>query len=726
MFKHANEIANEKIRVFERNFIYEYDTLELPFIDDFSVNHFPERIIDTSSTRLRDSLVFALLENGVAVTDTFGFTTDTTYTYFLSTAGDTNSVSVNNTRTISFANLDSSVLFYNTFTVFPAYNINDIFATRSDTIAVEADYSQDTATFYIVAPNSNDYYTDRSAYLNNTFAIDPPSIGVVTFDGLDEFGMPYNFDFDLTVRADVMTSVPINLGNLPDTNVYFSFFYEPKGLSIDKPEREDSLVLEFYNPTNKKWGFIWRIAGFEADTFAQEIIKVPNNYHQNGFRFRFRNYANSTGAFDQWHIDYLYLNNGRSASDTIYKDIAYRYDPEPLLKDYYAMPWFHYINDPASYMTDTARSVVVNNFNESFNLYNKLEIPDTTTGMNFFSFPDNFNSFIPFKENSIINLRYQLDGFFFPADKVTGPGTFLAYYDIDFRPSSTQEPDFIRSNDSVVGKTILENYYAYDDGTAEAGYGINPALSNDGLTAFMAVEFNTPFANDTLGGIQMYFLPQAVDVSKQRFTITVWNSLSPPSIIYEKTVSNNPVYSDDNGYLNYGFDSTILVSGTFYVGFKAVGANSLNVGYDLNSNSRNKIFWSQDGVGWNNPSIGIRDGSLMLRPFFRTRLVGVGLEELGSRNKENSIVNLYPNPVRNAFSFELTANNKLEAYRITDISGKLLMEKRSFFATSLQGEGVYQYKESVNVSTLKNGMYLLFIKQEGGMVHSKKFIVSQQ
>ena len=111
---------------------------------------------------------------------------------------------------------------------------------------------------------------------------------------------------------------------------------------------------------------------------------MPKKFHENGFQFRFRNYAASTGAFDQWHIDYIYLNNDRRKNDTTYKDVAYVYDAPSLLKDYTAMPWFHYVNNPDDYIDTNALTVAVNNFDEDLSVFNKLVIPDSTNGSEFY------------------------------------------------------------------------------------------------------------------------------------------------------------------------------------------------------------------------------------------------------------------------------------------------------------------------------------------------------
>ena len=70
--------------------------------------------------------------------------------------------------------------------------------------------------------------------------IDPPSVGVATFDGIDASGIPYlptptDGGVDSLVSQYIdLTQVPTSLRN----SVYLSFFYQYKGLG-EAPEHED-------------------------------------------------------------------------------------------------------------------------------------------------------------------------------------------------------------------------------------------------------------------------------------------------------------------------------------------------------------------------------------------------------------------------------------------------------------------------------------------------------
>ena len=100
--------------------------------------------------------------------------------------------------------------------------------------------------------------------------------GVVTFDGLDEFGYPYQIASAITDYADFLTSKPIDLSaNSVADSIYLSFLYQPQGLG-DEPEDGDSLILEFYNSLSDQWQHIWSVNGDSSQAFKNVHIPLIN------------------------------------------------------------------------------------------------------------------------------------------------------------------------------------------------------------------------------------------------------------------------------------------------------------------------------------------------------------------------------------------------------------------------------------------------------------------
>jgi hypothetical protein len=110
---------------------------------------------------------------------------------------------------------------------------------------------------------SVDLWIDFDVYINNTNADNPPSNGIATLDALNVNGEIYSYaDYLTPFIADSLTSKPINLNYDAGENIYLSFFYRPQGILNDAPEKNDSLILEFYAPEDESWTTVWFDTGY--------------------------------------------------------------------------------------------------------------------------------------------------------------------------------------------------------------------------------------------------------------------------------------------------------------------------------------------------------------------------------------------------------------------------------------------------------------------------------
>jgi len=91
--------------------------------------------------------------------------------------------------------------------------------------------------------------------------------------------------------------------------------------------------------------------------------------------------------------------------------------------------------------------------------------------------------------------------------------------------------------DTITGYQNLFNYFAYDDGTPDASYGLTPAGS------MLAYRFNLN-KPDTLRAIQMYFNNVLNHANEQYFFLCVWNDDvgTPGDTIYSQFTL--PMYSE--------------------------------------------------------------------------------------------------------------------------------------------------------------------------------------
>ena len=91
--------------------------------------------------------------------------------------------------------------------------------------------------------------------------------------------------------------------------------------------------------------------------------------------------------------------------------------------------------------------------------------------------------------------------------------------------------DELLQNDTCVFEQKFYNYYAYDDGTAEAGYCL---LSSEGNPeSSVAVQF-TLAQPDTLRCVRMWFNSVLNDENVDYFTLKVWgdNDGQPGELLY--------------------------------------------------------------------------------------------------------------------------------------------------------------------------------------------------
>src|SRR5207248_2655564 len=100
-------------------------------------------------------------------------------------------------------------------------------------------------------------------------------------------------------------------------------------------------------------------------------------------------------------------------------------------------------------------------------------------------------------------------------------------------------PDEFKQNDTAINEQIFSEYLAYDDGTAEGGYGILGTPTN----AFrMAVGFKLS-EPDSLYGFSIHWNQSGADVRNAVFDLAVWDDLTSSQPL--SRISNlHPAYLD--------------------------------------------------------------------------------------------------------------------------------------------------------------------------------------
>ena len=432
------------------------------------------------------------------------------------------------------------------------------------------------------SPDSN-LWQDNSVFINRNYGVNPITIGVATFDGLNSFGRPYNMTLTGTdsENADTLSSQKIDLSNV-DT-AYFMFYYQAQG-NGDNPQITDSLILEFYSGIdslgNELWHTIWKKEGSVFHEFKKFVyVFTDAKYLNSEFKFRFRNLASVTGNFDHWNVDYVKLDEYNNSSDTSFlNDVAFVRNTPQILKRYREIPWIHFVNDVMQEMNDSLEIILKNNtdiiqsidyrydvYNENGNLvYHYPVLGGNNSTRNVDVPPFNISGTYAFNSPPIM-----LDNQIFPVSSADS-AEFI------FRNSIKTDPFDFKNNDTVSHLQKFYSHFAYDDGSAESAYGINVQ------GAKLAYEFklNRP---DTLRIVQMKFVEMHEDLTNNQFALTIWgNNNGIPGIeVYKDTVVID--YKDRGQFTNYYLRNGVGLVGTFFIGWEQITNEILNLGLDKNT-----------------------------------------------------------------------------------------------------------------------------------------------
>ncbi|MCG3164333.1 MAG: hypothetical protein POELPBGB_00087 [Bacteroidia bacterium] len=699
---------------------YILDTLDLPFIDDFSTNKL-KRYYNWEYPAPSDSMAIRWTLNGDTL-PTAIVSEDTTYHYYYrldSVLNDTLFVNISNgILDSSVALISYQVIYFNGVNPFvpndtvyywpteETYTFYDSLGTILANVSASATsitLTNANDTVWVYQPDTGTLWTDNFTFINSTYPVYPPSVGVATLDGVDENGMPYDFVVGLPEgTADYLTSKPIKLANYePADSLYLSFYYQPQGRG-NAPEQSDSLILEFRTSVTN-WTLIWSAEGDElpADSmFKQVMIAVDTSlWFTNDFQFRFRNHATLSGNVDHWHIDYVRLSNARHYQDTVYEDVAYVYPAYSLLNKFQSMPWSHFLVDPASFMNDTLLLTFHNNLNAVKNTGYRWKVFDEN---NTELFDKNGGSKNYAADIFCQNVGTQCD----PTDPLPmSPDFTFAFPDngndsaeYTIIASLATNPDNIKDNDTLHYTQIFHNYYAYDDGTAENGYGLE--IQAPVGVSMAAYRFNM-IKGDTLRGVRFYFNPQLDDVSEEIFSLMVWTGdNTPETLIYQKD-SLSPQYSPGLNYFRtYTINDTILElqAGNFFVGWMQTENYRMNVGFDRNLNANENMFYNILGGGWLQSQL---PGAWMIRPVFSSDTLPSDVFSID----ENSLMSeftVFPNPASDEVyivAMNETVNSNNYFVNIFNSTGSVVKQVSSL-------------PRSVNISELAPGFYFINIQNK--------------
>lgn len=561
---------------------------------------------------------------------------------------------------------------------------------------------------------SENFWQDKNVFINATYPIGPPSIGVATFDAVDANGYVYESMSENPSQADTLTSNLINLSSANQDSTWLSFYYQPQGYG-NAPEFNDSLILQFIS--NGIVYPIWFANGSEYSSFKNDTlgieddrpdtlefklvhIKLDNpDFFTNSFQFQFINYAsiaglsNSSGRTnkDFWSIDYVYLNDNRHSGDTIFNDIAMVTPSTLFMTNYSSFPWSHFKQVLLQELSDIYFHIRNNDSKSRTMNEFVIYVEDLKTG----ALSDYYlgrKTLSPYYNNSNLSSSFS-----------SWP---IEWYEADsaqFRISGefyTGLADFAGNN--YTSRIVdFKNYYSYDDGTAEKVYGVD----SDG--AKVGYKYTIHKA-DTLRAVEMYFSRNKEDYATvQSFTLCVWGDYNgEPGSVILKEYGKKPEFSDNlNEFVSIALDSALYLEGTFYIGWEQTDDLLMNVGYDANTNRPNKLFYNVNSQWYGSDN----KGSLMMRPVFSQNKLGSSITD---KKKAEQLI-IAPNPSNGYIS--IIGDNNLSQGRIQIFNylGKIVYD-RNIDST-----------ETIDVNNLINGMYIVIYNPEKGKPQSTRLIITK-
>lgn len=543
-------------------------------------------------------------------------------------------------------------------------------------------------------------------HINNSFPLNQPSKNVATFDGRNAFGIPYDYINQLGYgRTDSLTSRPINLSaHKSADSLYLSFFWQAKGIG-ELPDDDDTLMVSMLNKKGN-WVAVWKHNGIKSDVFKQELVAIKDSsYFHDKFQFRFEAKGRQSGGFDNWHVDYVYLNKNRRFNDIYTKDIAGTRFASSYLKRYTAMPLRHYKVNPAAEVNDTLRAQMFNlqadgNFPEF-----KWKIEDLVSKRVYYDASGETFGNLPPRITGTRQLIHQ-------PITVFDSSRAVLKFQFTVKTSDNQQPDLpgynLALNDSISTYTVLDDYYAYDDGTAEIGADFDQSLGKvaiqyvlskpDSIGAVMinfSPYFNNPRLKDSSRTGRQYFILQILDNDKGK----------PGKTLYQRSDDQMYVYYSDtlNNFRLYPLKENIAIKDTFYVAWTKVTQEVIAVGVDKNTPQfADKIFYN-DGNSWKrNTSL---KGSLMVRPVLATRKAGGGSGKPIVNATEEPFgepLVVYPNPTSGTLRWNVTG---IKHIRIFDVAGREVLSRK------VEGQ-------ELNIGNLPSNTYLVnFSDGKKNLIH---------
>ena len=565
------------------------------------------------------------------------------------------------------------------------------------------------------------HYAGGGAYVSNRLAVEPLTRGTATLDGLRGNGLPYSpTQTTAAGQTDTLTSQAIDLSGFSGSStVYLSFAWQA-GSVTGYPANSTSsapvgLTLEMLDNTGR-WQSAWSFTSRGNSTkFRQQIMPLTASYLHSAFQFRFRASGSRTQNTDAFGLDYIYLNNNRTASDTTFQDIATSRGLNSPLRPYSSMPVWQY-NAAAASATSPLNPVLtatVNSLTSTGQTPTPISWQGTVRALTAGGFT---GTWLTGGRPIVAAARQEVvQGDATTAPLPTTTAAKRLRYQLALQTNDTNP--LTLPNDTTSRDVELADYYAYDDGTAEGIVGL--LASNTNPTSYVALAFTTS-QPDYVKGLRVapVFNNTAANDNNQArpIIVAVWaDNNGKPANTPLATVSGTLTNPTPTGqtFQEITLATPVAVSGRFYVGYgQPSNGQFLNYGLDLNNQlPANTLFSNTLGAANPDPWRAVTlatPGAPMLRPVMAQTYLATR-----SQQAISAAFALYPNPAPTGTTVAVDGPSFRQA-TLLDVVGRQVWQQPAAEA----GQATFHLP-----ANLPGGVYLVQLALPDGSTATRQLVL---
>ena len=556
------------------------------------------------------------------------------------------------------------------------------------------------------------------ALVNNRLPVHPLTRGVATLDGLKANGQGYG-NTSAFGAIDTLTSQPIDLSAYgPGSNVYLTFAWQEGSLAgpAQRSANGTPVALElFFRDRDGRWVSQWRqlAGGRPVSGFRQRAVAVADaRYFYPGFQFQFQATGNLAVSRDAWSLDYFVLDAHRTAADTTYADLATGQGLGNPLRRFTALPWWQYnAAAPADELNPQLAAEVTN--------LNPGPIPTPIAWQGTVrDVLGGFQGAWLADSRGIPTLPRQsvISGSARTAPLPTTAAAKQLRYTLALN-TRVAPGDRTLPNDTLSRDVFLNDYYAFDDGSAESVLSL-PATSTGPIQYLAyALDLNQ---EDQVRGLRLYpvFLNtgDGDNGASRSVTVGVWadegGHPAAQPLATKTAVLPNPLPAGQP-FIDVLFDASVPVKGRVYVGYgQTARGQFLPYGLDLNNPPPANTLWRTEQGAWLAFS-SIPAGAPMIRPLLTNNKAVITAAPAGAPAPVP--FSLYPNPAPAGGSSGITVAGPAFAHAsVLDALGRTVWEQPA------AGAG----RPRLTPGPLAAGVYVVRLRLPDGSAVSRRLVVA--